>query len=465
MGINLKIGSKEPRLERNINLFEAIIYGIGIILGAGIYALIGKVVGVAGNTAWISFLIAAAIASLTGLSYAELASTYPKSAAEYTYVSKAFPNQKAFSFIVGWVLIFSGLFTIATVALGFGGYFIGFFAWDPLVSIIIVAIVLIGILSVVNFIGIEESTKLNIVFTIIEVGGVVLIIVLGFMNFGSVNYFEFPIAGTSNIIFVLLSAAALIFFAYIGFEDVANMAEETEEPKKTIPRALLISILVTTILYVLMAIAVVSTISSLGLTLEQFAALPNPLTVIAETFLGVGGGLTMAVIALFATANTVLIILIVTSRMIYGMSKGGALPKAFSKVHKKTKTPWVAIIFTMVVAMGFIFFGDIEVVARVTVFSVFLIFFLINIILIILRKTRPDIERPFKVRPNIGWVPIFPVIGAITCFLMFFTFSELGSSEYNFILIVQLIIVALGFGFYLVYKLYKRSQEKENHPP
>lgn len=455
----MKIGSKEPRLERDINLFEAVIYGIGIILGAGIYALIGRVIGVAGYTTWISFLIAAGIASLTGLSYAELASTYPKSAAEYTYVSKAFPNQKGFSFIVGWVLIFSGLFTIATVALGFAGYFIGLLGG----SLIIVAIVLIAILSVVNFIGIEESTKVNIIFTFIEAGGIILIIVLGFMNFGSVNYFEFPTTGVSNIAMVLLSAAALIFFAYIGFEDIANMAEETEEPKKTISRALLISILVTTILYILMALAVVSVIQSLpGITnFADFAALPNPLTVIAGTFLGPGGALAMAVIALFATANTVLIILIVTSRMIYGMSAGGALPKVFSKVHAKTKTPWVAIIFTMLIAMGFIFFGDIEIVARVTVFSVFLIFFLINIILIVLRKTRPDIERPFKVRPNIKWVPIFPVIGAITCFLMFFTFSEIGSSEYFFILIVQIIVISIGFGFYLIYKLYNRYRKKD----
>ncbi|NVM31966.1 MAG: amino acid permease, partial [Candidatus Helarchaeota archaeon] len=127
----------------------------------------------------------------------------------------------------------------------------------------------------------------------------------------------------------------------------------------------------------------------------------------------------------------------------------------------KTKTPWVAIIFTMLIAMGFIFFGDIEIVARVTVFSVFLIFFLINIILIVLRKTRPDIERPFKVRPNIKWVPIFPVIGAITCFLMFFTFSEIGSSEYFFILIVQIIVISIGFGFYLIYKLYNRYRKKD----
>lgn len=441
----MKSASREPRLRRDINLFEAVIYGIGLILGAGIYALIGKVVGIAGNASWMAFLLAAGIAILTGLSYAELASTFPKTAAEFNYVKEAY-NKKVFSFTVGWVLLFSGFFSAATVSLGFAGYFIGLMGG----SIIPVAIVLIILLSLVNFIGIEESAKLNIIFTFIEAAGIVLIIVLGFSNLGniSINFLEFPV-GTTNILLTLMSSAALIFFAYIGFEQIANLSEETENPRKTIPRALILSIIVTTILYILMALAVVSS------NIPNLELYPNPLSAIAETFLGPAGALIMSIIALFATANTALILLIVGSRIMYGMSVAGAFPKIFSKVHRRTRTPWVAIIFAMIVAIGLVFFGDIEIVARSSVFAIFLVFFIINVTLIYLRKSQPDLKRPFKVKPSIKWLPIFPLLGAITCFLMFFSFIE------NYwIFIIQLIIIAAGLGFYGILALIHHVRKK-----
>ncbi|NVM54217.1 MAG: amino acid permease [Candidatus Helarchaeota archaeon] len=461
----MKLGSKEPRLERDINLFEATIYGIGLILGAGIYALIGEVYGTTGPASWIAFLVAAGIALMTGLSYAELASTFPKSAAEFTYVKEAFPTRKAFHFTVGWVLIISGFLSTATVAIGFGGYFIGLMGGGMgQISIIIVAIMLIILLTFVNFIGIEESAKLNIVFTFIEAAGVIFIIIIGFMHFNpSVNLFE--VADTTiPVAFAVLTSTSLIFFAYIGFEDIANIAEETEKPTKTIPRALMLSIVVTTILYVLLAIA----ISSVNAGALEGSI--NPFATIVDELLGIGSGmagLIIGIIALFATANTVLIMLIVGSRMLYGMSKAGALPKIFSKVHKRTKTPWVAIIFTTLVSIGFSFISlageeqDIEIVARASVFSVLLIFFIINVTLLYLRKSQPELERPFKVKPNIKGLPIFPLIGAITCFMLLFTFADIGSLDYYIILIFQLIVIGIGLGFYLLQKLYKHFRKKD----
>jgi len=454
MGIYLKIGSKEPKLERDINLFEAIIYGIGIILGAGIYALIGKVYGSAGGASWIAFIVAAVIALMTGLSYAELSSVFPKSAAEYTYVKEAFPNKKAFQFTVGWILIFSGFISIATVALGFAGYLS---SWMGAGSLIIIAVVLIAILTVVNFIGIEESAKLNMVFTFVEAAGVIFIIVIGFMGYGALGPVDFFPVNSSTAILGILSATALIFFAYIGFEDIANIAEETENPTKTIPRALMISIVVTTILYVLVALAIAST----GVDPDALAASPNPFAYIAAGLFGSQISMTIiSIIALFATANTVLIMLIVGSRMMYGMSVAGALPKIFSKVHKKTKTPWVAIIFTMVVSFGFVFLGDIELVARVSVFAIFIVFAIVNFVLIYLRKTQPDLERPFKVKPSIKWLPIFPLIGVVTCFLMLFTFAD-APADYILILSIEGIVVAIGLGFYFIQKLYRRLRKKD----
>ncbi len=450
------IGSKEPRLERDINLFEATIYGIGIILGAGIYALIGEAFGITGAATWIAFLIAAVIALMTGLSYAELSAAFPKSAAEYTFVKEAFPGKKAFHFAVGWVLIFSGLISTATVALGFGGYFVGFMgALNPAMAIIAVAIVLICILTFVNFIGIEESAKLNIVFTVIEAAGVIFIIVIGFMNLsgaGSVDFFEFP-AGTSNIALAVMTAASLIFFAYIGFEDIANIAEETEKPERTIPRALILSIIITTILYILVALSIAA------MDPATLGGATNPFAEIVATVLGSDLAIILiSIVALFATANTVLIMLIVGSRMLYGMSNAGALPKIFSKVHKRTRTPWVAIIFTAAISIGFLFLGGIGLVARASVFSVLVVFFIINVTLIYLRKTQPDLERPFKIKPNIKWVPIIPLLGAITTMVLLITFADFTTPEYWHILILQLIIVGIGIGLYYLYQFYKKRK-------
>ncbi len=449
----MKIGSKQPKLERDINLFEATIYGIGLILGAGIYALIGKVYGTAGSASWISFLVAAGIALMTGLSYAELASTFPKSAAEFTYVKEAFPTRKAFHFTVGWVLIFSGFISTATVALGFAGYFIGFMgAVNPASATIVVSIVLIVLLSLVNFIGIEESAKLNIIFTFIEAAGIIFIIIIGFMNLGNsrgVDFFAVP--NGTNFFLAIMTAASLIFFAYIGFEDIANIAEETENPTKTIPRALMLSILVTTILYMLVAFAISSFDPA---TLD---ASPNPFATIASSILGSDLAIIIiSIVALFATANTVLVMLIVSSRMLYGMSNGGALPKIFSKIHRRTHTPWVAVIFTMIISISFLFLGDIEIVARASIFSVLLVFFIVNVTLIYLRKSQPELERPFKVKPTIKWMPLFPLIGAITCFLLLIMFADFTTWDYYFLLLIQLIIIVIGLGLYFIWEWYKR---------
>ncbi|MFX1296552.1 MAG: APC family permease [Promethearchaeota archaeon] len=449
----MKIGSKEPKLERDINLFEAIIYGIGLILGAGIYALIGKVFDVTGSASWMAFLVAAGIALMTGLSYAELSSTFPKSAAEFTFVKEAFPTRKAFHFTVGWILIFSGFISTATVALGFGGYFIGLMGIPTWINLAIVAIILIVILTIVNFIGIDESAKVNIIFTFVEAAGVIFIIIIGFINLGgqSVNFFELP-PSAPPIILAVLNAAALIFFAYVGFEDIANISEETEKPTKTIPRALIISIIVTTILYVLVAISIAG---------SNISGSINPFAEVVSDFLGSDIAIILiSIIALFATANTVLIMLIVGSRMIYGMSQAGALPKIFSKIHKKTHTPWVAIIFAMIISISFVFMGDIEIVARASVFAILLIFFIVNVTLIYLRKTKPDLERPFKVRPSIKWVPIFPLIGAITSFLLLITFADMTSWTYYYIIFIILIIIVIGLVIHFLLQWYKSRHEK-----
>ncbi len=426
---------KKPELKRRISLFGVTLYGIGNILGAGIYALIGEVVGHTGNISWLVFIIASVIGALTGLSYAELSAMYPKSAAEFVYTEEAF-KIRLLSFLLGWIIIFSGIFSAATVALGFAGYLASLIGVSPIFLVVIFAVILIVILGVINFVGIRASTWTNIIFTLIEASGLILIIIIGIPYLGSVNYFVLPIGSSFGSIF---SAVALIFFAYIGFEDIANIAEEVKKPSRNLPRAIIYSIIVTTVLYCLTAISVVSI-----LPYGEIAASQAPLSSVVSAVLGPIGGIIMSLIALFATANTVLIMMIVTSRMMYGMARDKALPEGLSKVSTKFKTPALAVLVTMIltiIPLGLYFYGDISTVAEATVFGVLITFFLVNLSLIVLRKKKPELERPFKQRPNIGWLPIVSLLGCIACFGLFFSFANL---EGLLTIIIQAIIVLCG---------------------
>lgn len=436
---------KKPKLKRRVSLFALTIYGVGNILGAGIYGLIGSVVGLTGNLSWLAFLIAAITGALTGLSYAELSAMFPKSAAEFVYTEEAF-KKRILSYILGWIIIFSGIFSAATVSLVFAGYLSDLLGIPSIFLNIIFAIILVLALSVINLIGIRTSTRTNIIFTIIEASGLIIIIILGFFGTENPNFFVLPSGSSFAIIF---SAVALVFFAYIGFEDIANIAEEVKEPHKNLPKAIIYSVIITTVLYCLTAISVVK--------IKNYALIdPDaPLNDVATVILGEWGGNIMSVIALFATANTVLIMMIVTSRMMYGMARDKALPRGLGKVSPKFRTPYLSVIFTMAFTIVPILFGNISTVAHATVFGVLINFILVNISLIVLRKKRPDIERPFKLKPSIKWMPVIALLGAIICTGLLFTFNL-------FTLIIQAIIIGIGIiVFYAMKsKIETKSQNK-----
>ncbi|MBI2127897.1 MAG: amino acid permease, partial [Nitrosarchaeum sp.] len=419
-------------LKRGMGLFHLTMYGVGLILGAGIYVLIGEAAGFAGDSVWIAFVLGSIVALFAGLSYAELSSMFPKAAAEYTFVKNAFKNN-FFAFIIGWLTAITSMITAATVALGFGGYFSEFLN----IPIVVSAIALIGILSIVNFIGIKESSWTNTVFTIIEAAGLILIIIIGFTisEPESVNYFESP-TGFSGIVI----AFVLIFFAFIGFEDIANIAEEVRNPKKVIPRAIILAVMISGIIYVLVSLAVVRVINW-----EDLSSSAAPLADVAKRGLGVQGHIIFSGIALFAITNTVLITLVAGSRMIYGMAREKSFPPILAKVHSKTKTPWLAIIVIMLTAIGFSIIGDIVIVANITVFAVIITFGAVNLSVIVLRYTEPDIERRFRIPINIGNFPVLPMVG-------------LGISAYMAIqfqiqvVLVGLAIIGAGVIFYVLYE-------------
>jgi len=291
----------------------------------------------------------------------------------------------------------------STVALGFGSYFNALFNFPPILT----ALALIALLSLLNFYGTKESSKVNILFTTVEIAGLLLIIFLGIGRFGEVNYLETPsVQG-------IFAAAALMFFAYLGFEDIANIAEETKNPEKILPRALILSILITAIFYVLVALSAVSLAGW-----KELGASSAPLAYAASKVLGESAFSVMSYIALFATANTVLIILMVGSRMIYGMAKNGSLPTILSKVHPKRRTPWIAVVCVVILSMFFVLLGNIELVASITSFGVFITFAIVNLSLIWLRYKKPKLKRPFRVPINIGEFPIIAFLGLVSCALM-----------------------------------------------
>lgn len=406
------------KLKRTLSLLEVTLYGVGIIVGAGIYALLGEATGSAGNAVWLSFLIGAIVSSFTGLSYAELSTMYPKAAAEYVYVKKAYAS-KFLAFIIGWLIIFTGIVSVATICLGFSGYFESIItaiypnAGSGSLLFILCPIILVMILSYISYLGIKESSNINMVTTGIEIAGLVIIILLGIGSYGSVNYFEMP-NGFSGV----LIASTLIFFAYLGFEDIANISEETKNPKKVLPKALILAIILTTALYVLTSISAVSIVGW-----KELGASQDPLALIASTKLGSSASFLLSILALFATGSTALIILIVVARMIYGMANSHALPYKLATIHKKRRTPWIATLVTMSFAILFVLVGKINTTASITSLGAFITFTAVNLAVIWLRFRHPNIERPFRVPLNIGNFPVLPLLGALFSIFMIYQFD------------------------------------------
>jgi len=407
------------KLEPRLGLFQVTMYGVGLILGAGIYVLVGQAAALAGDLVWASFLLAAGVSVFTGLSYAELAAMYPHAAAEYVYVRRAF-GRPFFAYLVGWLIVFAAVVSASTVALGFGGYAAALAGLPPIAC----AALLIVLLSGVNFIGIQESSWVNVVFTVVEASGLALIVVLGFTYASPrpVSYLTSPM-GLDGV----LAAIALSLFAFIGFENIANIAEETKTPSKVLPRAFLLSIVITAVVYTLVALAVVRVLD--GAALGGSAA---PLADVAGVTIGPGGRVALSAIALFATSNTVLVLLVASSRILYGMANQGSIPQALARVHPRTRTPWIAILAVMAIAVVFTLGGNLTTIANLAVFSIVLTFAVVNLAVIWLRYRQPAATRPFRVPLRIGRFPVVAGLGLVT--------SVIGLLRFEF----STAVVALG---------------------
>lgn len=370
-----------------------------MILGAGIYSVIGRAAGLAGDDVWLAFLVSAMVALPTALSYAELATAWPEAGAEFVYVRAAFPKRTFVPFITGCLVALSGAATAGTVAVAFAAYLRTFVD----VPALPVAFGLLALMAGVNLVGVRESSVFNVVFTVIEAAGLLLVVGVALFTDGV----SAPAAPSAPVT-AIGSAAALAFFSFLGFENIANLSEEAKSPAKDIPRAILGSLAAAAFLYVLVALAALAllpaeSLSASGSPLADALAARSPL---AAKVLGAA--------ALFATANTALISMLVSSRLVYGMAKANALPEPLAKISKR-QVPWVATLVVAAVSMALVPLGSVGHIASVSSFASLLAFAVVNVVVVALRHRQPRQPRPFKTPLSIRKTPVLPVLGAVLC--------------------------------------------------
>ena len=396
---NTRVMSTE--LRRELGLLEAVVYGVGLILGAGIYAILGEAAGVTGGSIVFSFLLAAAIASFTGLSYAELSSMYPKEEGDYLYVREAFETD-VLPEITALGRLLMGVISSAAVALAFAGYLSAFVSIPPVLT----AMGLVALMAAVNFWGIDLSAKVNVLFTTIEVIGLLIVIWLGANSWGTVDVTHAP-RGVLGVV----EASFLIFFAYLGFGSIVNISGETEDAGTTIPRAIVLSIVLTTVLYVLVSLSAVALVDW-----RVLGRSASPLSEVALSGWGPAAATTVGAIALFSTTNTVLILQVSTSRLLYGVSKTEyqVFPTVFSRVHPTRRTPHYAVALVAALTLPFVLLGDIGFVAGLANVMLLVVFTLVNAALLRLRFSEPNAERRFRAPGNVGGLSITATLGVLS---------------------------------------------------
>ncbi len=389
-------------LKRAITPRLLLLFIVGDILGGGIYALVGEVGSETGGAIWSAFLLALVMAAFTAGSYAELVSKYPHAGGAALYVHRAFKN-RFISFIIAFAVILSGITSASALARGFGGDYLGEFV-D--IKIVFGALLLLAVITIVNLRGIAESVKLNVGFTIVEIGGLLLIVTIAVVallqgDADTGRAFEFKEG--SSIFAAALAGAALAFYALIGFEDSVNVAEEAQEPVKTYPKVLFMGLGIAGVIYFLVTIG-----ASIVVPTDDLAASDGPLLeVVKQGPLGIPEKVFSA-IGLLALSNGALINLIMASRLLYGMAREDVVPAPLGIVGKARQTPWVAILFVTALSALLIITADLEKLADTTVALLVCVFITVNFSVLYLRRDPVDHEH-FQV-PS-----VFPVLGVGVC--------------------------------------------------
>ncbi|MDO6760207.1 APC family permease [Tamlana sp. 2_MG-2023] len=400
-------------LKRSLGFWDILMFGIGGIVGAGIYAIIGQAAGLSGNMLWLSFAIAAIVALLTGLSYAEFVSRFPDAGGSFEYIKQSFNERTAY--FISVFMIFTGVVAPAAIAISFAEYLSRL--TDIPNTIAVVSIIIL--MALLNILGSKFSSYYNTIATIITLIGLGVVIAFSIPDWGSVAPFDSGDAGYLDI----LAGSALIFFSYVGFEDLVGMAEETKDAKKVLPRGILLSGVIVLVIYVMIAISAVSTFSA-----EELAQKKGPLAAVISSQWSALGGTILVIVALFATSKTILSNLLGTSRLLYDVARDSKISwlKHFTTLKGFGKsTPNYAIAALAIITIGFGLIGNLKTVASISNIFIFTVFGMVNVGLIRYRlkhKTENDEPSTFRVPLNIKNVPL-PTVFAILTIIVLFGFN------------------------------------------
>jgi len=447
----------QPQLRRVMGPGLLLLFIVGDILGTGVYALTGDVAAEVGGAAWIPFLVAFLIATVTAFSYLELVTKYPQAAGAALYAHKAFGLQFV-TFLVAFVVMCSGITSASTASRFFAANFNTAFdlGWGK-VGIVIVALLFMAMLAAVNFRGVGESVKLNVGLTIIEISGLLLVIMVGLWAFtgggADVDFSRvvaFDTASDKNTFMAITAATSLAFFAMVGFEDSVNMAEETKDPVKVFPKALLTGLSIAGLVYVVVAIIAVAlvpvgTLESSDTPLVEVVKAGAPNLPIEDI---------LPFISMFAVSNTALINMLMASRLIYGMARQHVLPPVLGAVHPRRRTPWVAIVFTTLIAFGLIFYVTafanstaISVLGGTTSLLLLAVFAIVNVAVLVLRRDVQEAGGHFKT-PT-----VLPVIGCVVSLYLVTPLSGRPGQQY----LLALILIGIGIVLFFLTMLINRQ--------
>ena len=403
---------EHSELKRSITAKQLYFYVVGDVLGSGIYVLVGLVAAAVGGAFWMSFLAGVAIAIITGLAYAELVTKYPQAAGASLYINKAF-RKPILTFFITICMLSANMAAVGSLASGFVRYFAGVIGLseDAVVATLIIALVFIMIITTINLIGISESVVVNVIMTFIELFGLALIMLIGIIALVTgigdpavLTQFSVEGGGGAKVI-ALLSGVSLAFFAMTGFENAANVAEETIDPARAFPRALIGGMLTAGVVYVLVSIsaALAIPIETLSgntlLEVVRAGILPIPVPVMLVVF---------GLIAMIAISNTTLVTVVAQARILYGMAREDIVPSVFAKVHPTRRSPYVALLFGAAIVGGLLIIGavlrlggsEIDIVDRLATITVVFLLFIYALVIVACLKLRGKDEGPHTYKAN-----------------------------------------------------------------
>lgn len=398
---------EKRKLKKTLGLWDILMFGIGGMVGAGIYAIIGEAAALGGNMLWLSFVIAACVALLTGLSYAEFVSRFPDSGGSFEYIKQSLGHKSAL--VMSVLMMFTGVVAAAAIAISFASYL------NRLVQLPswLIVIGIVGLMALFNIFGAKYSSYYNSLATVVTLLGLALVIGVCIPDLGNTDLMQFNNFGWNGI----LAGSALIFFSYVGFEDLVKMAEETKNAEKVMPKGVLLSGIAVLIIYVLIAISAVSV-----LDWKELARADGPLAAVVQTKLGTIGSSILVIVALFATSKTILSNILGTSRLLYDVARDSEIDwlKRFTTISGIGNAPNYAIIVIALIAVGFGLLGNLKMVASISNIFIFLVFGMVNFSLLVFRfKNKNQKKAPFRIPLNIKNIPVLTVIALLTIIVLF----------------------------------------------